>query len=72
MFNDIYFGMHVTFSGHPDDLYNGEYIAHDYLYMIWGYPSPFVHFRNTNGMYLYYYPFDGENKGYWNLNDNES
>ena len=44
-----YFGMHITFSGHTDDAYNGEYIALDYSYHI-----DFIHFKNSNGMYLFY------------------
>ena len=44
---DPYFGMHLTFSGHQFNIYNGEYVALNYYYNI-GY----IHFKNANGMYL--------------------
>ena len=68
IYDDPYFGMHLTFSGHPNDLYNGEYEALDYLYNS---EKPYTYFKNNNGMYLYYLPFDGESEGLWNLHDNE-
>ena len=60
--------MHLTFSGHPNDLYNGEYEALDYLYNS---ETPYTYFKNSNGMYLYYYPDFGESYGEWRLNDSE-
>ena len=66
MFDDPYFGMHFTLSGHPIDSYNGEYAALDYLYY-----SQWIHFRNNDGMYLYYSQLDGENNGIWNLQNSE-
>jgi len=65
MYDDPYFGMHFTFSGHLIDLFNGEYTALDYLYNS---ETPYIHFRNNNGMYLYYYPMDatdGDTIGVW-------
>ena len=47
--------MHISLSGHPIDTYNGEYEALDYFYDS---DTPFTHFSNTNGMYLYYWGDD--------------
>ena len=32
MYRDIYFGMELTILGHPEEQFNGVYIALDYLY----------------------------------------
>ena len=69
MFDDPYFGMHLTFSGHPIDSYNGEYEALDYLYDS---ETPYTNFMNENGMYLYYASLEnGESYGSWVLHDSE-
>ena len=63
---DPYYGMQLTFSGHPVDKYNGEYTALDQQYN-----KNYIHFKNINGMYLYYQSYDGESGGYWKLHDSE-
>ena len=60
--------MHFTFSEHPNELYNGQYEALDYLYNS---EKPYTYFRNNNDVYLYYYPLNGESIGYWYLHDSE-
>ena len=72
MYEDIYFGMQFTFSGHYyEEIYNGVYTALDYLYNS---ETRFIHFRNTNGMYLFFYSFGDEFETYgsWFLNYNEN
>ena len=68
MYRDIYFGMELTISEHPDEQYNGVYIALDNLYSDDWYSSKYIHFRNSNGMYLYYWPINEEANGHWILN----
>ena len=58
--------MDFIFSGHPIFTYNGLYTALDHSYNI-----DFIHFKNTNGMYLYYAPTDGGSYGEWKLHDSE-
>ena len=62
---DPYFEMHLTFSGHSVDAYNGEYIALDHSHNIY-----YIHFKNNHEMYLYYLPVY-ESHGFWVLNDSE-
>ena len=72
IYRDIYHGMELVISGHPENDYNGVYIASDYLYKSFYYSSEYIHFINPNGMYLYFWEVNGENNGYWRLNnDNE-
>jgi len=66
--------MQFFFSGHYIDDYNGLYTALDFFNVdYWtGNPSRYIHFKNTNEMFLYYFPLDGETEGVWYLTDNEN
>ena len=69
MYRDIYYGMELTIFGHPDDDFNGIYIASDYLYDDGIYKFKYVYFINPNGMHLYYWEVNGETNGYWRLHN---
>jgi len=66
VYNDIYYGMILTISGHPEEIFNGIYTALDYFYDAYV-QTRHIYFKNNNNMYLYYYPIDGEAYGYWRL-----
>ena len=69
MYEDIYWGMNIIIDEHPNELYNGEYVALDYL--ITG--RKYVHFINENQMYLYFFSVDENgSSGLWFFNDFET